>query len=293
MMIGRFVKQVSVFILLLLGLNFLLLFLIQGFYIKDYDDVELGYSEYLLADSHGTPLGDFTENHNVHNFSAQSDSYLDMERKLKFLIRNTTVEKIYISVDDHTLSPTRENQNNLDRSAYYSERKDYSNFQEFIHEKYLKYYFVFLNDKYNLVIKNFIQYELFDFTKWGGVRSKSSWEDLSAVEQVEISQDRINNYFEFSFPSVKMSNSLNRIIDICKEKDIELVGLRFPLTKTYVDILDNESYDADSLLNSNNILIVDFDSLFLEQDSLFRDMDHLDKDGGEKFAKILFESLKE
>lgn len=78
MMIGRFVKQVSVFILLLLGLNFLLLFLIQGFYIKDYDDVELGYSEYLLADSHGTPLGDFTENHNVHNFSSQSDSYLDM-----------------------------------------------------------------------------------------------------------------------------------------------------------------------------------------------------------------------
>ncbi|WP_323833823.1 hypothetical protein [Algoriphagus sp. D3-2-R+10] len=267
--------------------------MIRGFYIKDYDEVDLGYSEYLLADSHGTPLGDFTEIHDVHNFSGQSDSYLDMERKLKYLIRNTTVKKIYISVDDHTLSPTRENQNNLDRSAYYTEKGDFPSYQEFIHDKYLQYYCVFLNDRYSLVIKNFIQYELFNFSKWGGVRSKSSWEDLSFVEQVEISQDRIDNYFEFSFPSVKMSNSLRRIISICKAEDIELIGLRFPLTKTYVDILDNESYDADSVLINNNLPIVDFDSLFLEQDYLFRDMDHLDRDGGEKFAKILFDSLED
>ncbi|MEB2780433.1 hypothetical protein U3A58_08500 [Algoriphagus sp. C2-6-M1] len=266
--------------------------MIRGFYIKDYDEVDLGYSEYLLADSHGTPLGDFTEIHDVHNFSGQSDSYLDMERKLRFLIRNTTVKKIYISVDDHTLSPTRENQNNLDRSAYYTDKGDFPSYQEFIYDKFLKYYCVFLNDRYSLVIKNFLQYELFDFSKWGGVRSKSSWEDLSDIQQVEISQDRINNYFEFSFPSVKMSDSLQRIISLCKAKDIELVGLRFPLSKTYVDILDDESYNADSIFINNGLHIEDFDSLFLEQDSLFRDMDHLDRAGGEKFVEILFDSLE-
>lgn len=292
MMIKLFLKHVSIFILLLLALNFLLFLLIRGFYIKDYDEVDLEYSEYLLADSHGTPLGDFTEIHDVHNFSGQSDSYLDMERKLKFLIRNTTLKKIYISVDDHTLSPTRENQNNLDRSAYYADKEDYSSYQEFIHDKYLKYYCVFLNDRYSLVIKNFIQFELFDFSKWGGVRSKSSWEDLSNLEQKEISQDRIDNYFELSNPSQIMSESLLRIIAICKEKNIELIGLRFPLSKTYVRMLDNESYDADSIFINYDIPIIDFDSLFLEQDSMFRDMDHLDKDGGEKFVEILFDSLE-
>lgn len=266
----------------------MLFFLIRGFYIKDYDEVDLDFTSYLLADSHGTPLGDFTENHQVHNFSGQSDSYLDMERKLKFLIRNTDVNRVYITVDDHTLSPTRENQNNLDRSAYYTEANDYTNYIQYFREKYLNYYCVFMNDRYSLVIKNFIQDELFNVSKWGGVRSKSSWEKLSRVEQLAISKDRVNNYFELSQPSASMSESLLRIISLCKEEDIELIGLRFPLTKTYVDVLNEDSYEADSLMTIHQLPVIDFDSLYLEQDSLFRDMDHLDKRGGEKFAKILF-----
>ncbi|WP_425638294.1 hypothetical protein ACPUEN_02725 [Algoriphagus yeomjeoni] len=292
-MIERFLKNIAVFIVLLIGLNFLLFFLIKGFYIRDYNDVNLNYSSFLLADSHGTPLGDFTEIHNVHNFSGQSDSYLDMERKLNFLVRNTQVEKIYISVDDHTLSPTREDQNNLDRSAYYTNSNDYANYLEYLQEKYLFYYCVFLNDRYSLIIKNFLQNEMFNFSKWGGVRSKSTWESLSNVQQEQISQDRINNYFEAQAPSDKMSESLKRIIFICKDQDIELIGLRFPLSKTYVDLLNEESYDADSILTSYNFPIIDYDSLYLEQDSLFRDMDHLDRKGGEKFAKILFGKKKD
>ncbi|WP_339881228.1 hypothetical protein [uncultured Algoriphagus sp.] len=284
-----FLKQVFIFLGLLVAVNFSLFFLIRGFYIKDYDEVDLNYSSYLLADSHGTPLGDFTENHAVHNFSGQSDSYLDMERKLKFLIRNTPVNRVYISADDHTLSPTRENQNNLDRSAYYTEAHDYASIVQYINEKYINYYCVFMNDRYSLVIKNFIQNELFEVSKWGGVRSKSSWEDLSKKDQIAISKDRIKNYFEVPQRSEKMSESLLRIILLCKEKDIELIGLRFPLTKTYVDLLNEESYEADSLMSVYQLPIIDLDSLYLDQDSLFRDMDHLDKKGGEKFAKVLFE----
>lgn len=274
-----------------MAINFLLFLLIRGFYIKDYDEVDLDYSSYLLADSHGTPLGDFTENHQVHNFSGQSDSYLDMERKLKYLIRNTDVNRVYISVDDHTLSPTRENQNNLDRSAYYTEANDYTNHGQYFREKYLNYYCVFMNDRYSLVIKNFIQDELFNVSKWGGVRSKSSWEKLSNVEQIAITKERVKNYFEMPQRSAKMSESLLRIISLCKEKDIELIGLRFPLTKTYVDVLNEESYEADSLMSTHQLPIIDLDSLYIEQDSLFRDMDHLDKKGGEKFAEILFSKI--
>lgn len=288
MMMKIFLKQVFVFVLILVGLNFVLFFLISSFYIKDYDEVDLSFSGYLLADSHGTPLGDYTENHDVHNFSGQSDSYLDMERKLKYLIRNTTVKKIYISVDDHTLSTKRDDQNNLDRSAYYADGDDFSNLKEFIQEKYIRYYIVFLNNRYSLIIRNFIQNELFNFSKWGSAGPRDSWEKLTVAEQKEISQNRINSYFEFAAPSAKMSKSLQRIISLCKANNIELVGLRFPLTKTYVDLLNNESYGADSVFRVNDLPIVDFDSLYLEQDSLFRDMDHLDRDGGKKFAAVLF-----
>jgi hypothetical protein len=78
---------------------------------------------------------------------------------------------------------------------------------------------------------------------------------------------------------------------LCKTKNIELIGLRFPLSKTYVDILENESYEADSVFEGNQLEIVDFDSLFLEKDYMFRDMDHMDKAGGEEFVDILFDSL--
>jgi hypothetical protein len=275
----------------MLTLNFLLFFLIRGFYVKDYDEVDLDYSAYLLADSHGIPLGDFTELYDVHNFSGHSDSYLDMERKLNYLIRNTNVSKVYISVDDHMLSPTRERQNNLDRSAYYTENEDFSHFKDFFLEKYLKYYCVFLNDRYSLVIKNFLQDELFDYSKWGGTSSKSKWEELTTTEQVAMSRDRVENYFDSTYASAKLSDSLQRIIYLCKTKNIELIGLRFPLSKTYVDILENESYEADSVFEGNQLEIVDFDSLFLEKDYMFRDMDHMDKAGGEEFVDILFDSL--
>lgn len=287
-----FLKNISNFFLLLLILNVLLFFLIRAFYIKDYENVDLQFSSFLLADSHGTPIGDFSEEYNVHNFSGQSDSYLDMERKLNYLIRNTDVSTIYISVDDHTLSPTRENQNNLDRSVYYTYPSDFSNYFDYFNERYLKYYLTFLNERYSLVIKNFIQEELFAFSKWGGSSRKTPWEDLSSVDQLEKSIARFENYFEKPEPSSKMTDALKRIVSICESNDIELIGVRFPISKVYYGILGEESYHADSLFIKNEILVLDYDNLLLERDSLFRDMDHLDKEGGEIFADILFDSLK-
>lgn len=288
---NSFLKRFSIFILVLFILNVLMFFLIKAFYIKDYEDVDLQFSTFLLADSHGTPIGDFSEEYGVHNFSGQSDSYLDMERKLNYLIRNADVTTIYISVDDHTLSPTRENQNNLDRSAYYTYPSDFTNYFDYLNERYLRYYLIFLNDRYSLVVKNFIQEELFAFSKWGGSSRKRAWEDLSPEEQLEKSLSRFENYFEKPEPSINMTAALKRIVSMCELNNIELIGVRFPVSKVYYGILGEESYHADSLFIKNKLMVLDFDNLLLERDSLFRDMDHLDKEGGEIFADILFDSL--
>lgn len=287
-----FLKNTFAFLLVLLLVNAFLFLLVRGFYIKDYEEVDLDFDEFILADSHGTPLGDFAEEFEVHNFSAQSDSYLDMERKLKYLLRKGKIERIYISVDDHTLSPTRENQNNLDRSAYYTERDDFESWFDFVKEKYLKYYLVFLNDRYSLVIKNFITEELFDYRRWGGSKGRIAWENLTEEERRRQAQDRFENYFEQDGASEKMKTALKNIISLSREYDVELIGVRFPLSRSYYGILGEESYHADSLFIKEGLRILDFDNVFLNQDSLFRDMDHLDKEGGEIFVDILLDSLE-
>lgn len=284
-----FLKKFSIFFMLMILLNLLLFFLIKAFYIKDYEDVDLDFSSFLLADSHGVPIGDFSEEFSVHNFSGQSDSYLDMERKLKYLIRHSHVDTIFISVDDHTLSQKRESLNNLDRSAFYTSKEDFSNYFNYIIEKYLKYYLIFLNDRYSLIIKNFIQEELFVFSKWGGGTSKTTWEDLPVEVQKEKSMGRFENYFEKAIASEKLTAALQRIISICKSNNIELIGVKFPLSKVYLEILGKTSYHADSLFLRNNLKLLDYENLMIERDSLFRDMDHLDREGGEIFSNVLFD----
>jgi hypothetical protein len=46
------------------------------------------------------------------------------------------------------------------------------------------------------------------------------------------------------------------------------------------------------LFLSNNLEVLDYENLMVERDSLFRNMDHLDKEGGEIFTDILFDSFE-
>jgi hypothetical protein len=56
-----FIGKVLFFLSVIVLVNLFLFILVKLFYIRDYEEVDLNYSGYLLADSHGIPLGDFTE----------------------------------------------------------------------------------------------------------------------------------------------------------------------------------------------------------------------------------------
>ncbi|ERM82328.1 hypothetical protein P872_18740 [Rhodonellum psychrophilum GCM71 = DSM 17998] len=286
-----FIAKTLFFLGVMLAVNALLFILVKLFYIRGYEEVDLNYPTYLLADSHGMPLGDFTEDFDVHNFSDHGDSYLDMERKLKYLIANTDVSKVYISVDDHTLSPYREDFNNVDRSAYYTELEDHQGLFDFLEEKYMDYYVVFLHDKYSLVIRNFLEKELFDFSKWKS-QKKTRWIELSKEAQDQKSISRANDFFPGHRRSMALTTSLKNIISLCKENGIELIGVRFPLSQSFHKVIGSKSYRADEIFYKEGLLVQDYDSLYLGQDAFFRDQDHLEREVGAKFAEILFEGTE-
>jgi hypothetical protein len=130
------------------------------------------------------------------------------------------------------------------------------------------------------------------FSKWGGGVSKSLCEDLPIEVQKKKSRGRFENYFEKVIASDKLTAALQRIISIFESNNIELIGVKFPLSEVYFEILRNKSYHADSLFLSNNLEVLDYENLMVERDSLFRNMDHLDKEGGEIFTDILFDSFE-
>ena len=85
----RFYYNIFIFFTLILLFNSILfLFAKSKYYIGYEKRPAKRFSAFILSDSHGLPIGDFSEKYNVFNFSAGSDSYFDMKRKISYLLEN-------------------------------------------------------------------------------------------------------------------------------------------------------------------------------------------------------------
>jgi hypothetical protein len=155
----KFITDITKFTVILLTINIILFFIGKKLYFGQYDIHSLENSAYLLSDSRGQALNDLTEKYGIHNFSYGSDSYEDMYRKTQYLIRNTEVKKIYISVDEHSLTSYRERKNNLDRSVIYCTPQDFGSYYEYFKHRYIKRHIALLRPEIAEVIKyiNYLQ----------------------------------------------------------------------------------------------------------------------------------------
>ena len=152
----KFILKMLLFTGFLFVINLIFKKILDEIYFKEYYQVNLDSEIYLLSDSHGGALGNFNDE-KIYNFSAGSDSYFDMKNKLNFLIRKSNIKTIIITVDDHTLSPYRDNSNNLDRSSFFNSREDYVSFFEFLKKKYLFQNLVLLEPKYGALLNKYLK----------------------------------------------------------------------------------------------------------------------------------------
>ncbi len=88
---------------------------------------------------------------------------------------------------------------------------------------------------------------------------------------------------------------LNRIKDLCKEKQVKLILVTTPLYKEYLSRVPKNIKDEYDRLRTKftkeGVLILDYSNAFSE-DSDFFDCNHLNKNGAEKFTKLIAEKLK-
>lgn len=288
----RFLVNVFFFTFILLLFNLFFIYVLELYYFKKYEAVDLNYNTYLLSDSHGERLGNNLEKYGVFNFSARSDSYHDMLRKTNYLIENSNIKKLYITCDDHVLSKYREKSNNLDRSAQFSKDIEFDNYFSFIKDKYLSRYIVFFNSKGSSLLKEYFKSFLFSRVKDKPV-DKTTWHSLSKEGRFNKAKERAITQFPDTNTSDTLTTSLQRILLLCKKNKIEVIGVKFPLSDDYYNLLTpiikNQTQSAEIIFLKNNLKVLDFTTVFLNNDNFFYDQDHLNSLGSKAFCDIFYD----
>lgn len=274
----KFFTNIFYFSAILLTINIILYFIGKELYFGHYADHSLEQKAYLLSDSHGQAVKDFAEKYGVHNFSVGSDSYEDMYRKALYLIRNSQPDTIYISVDEHSLTSYRERKNNLDRSVIYCAPEDLG-YYEYFKQKYLKHYIPLFRPEIAEVIKIF---------KFPSDKKPVLWASRSAEDRMNRAVKRVRTNFSDEDQSDRLKLSLINIIDLCKKNDIELIGIKFPLTKEYIEAAEGMSGSADSIIAVNGYKVLDCTDLYIDRPEFFADQDHLNDDGAKDLVKRIF-----
>lgn len=282
----KFISNLFIFLIIVFLFNIVVFVFANDNYYKGYKEFPYKkYHSFIMADSHGMPLDQFAEKFGVYNFSANSDSYFDMKRKINYLIENEyRVRTIYITVDGHTLSPYRDENNNTDKSIIYT--SDIS--PDYIKEKYLKYYFPIFQLKVNPLFRSYLEHKIKNiFTEKNKASNDIIWSKLPETEQMIRSEERVIGQFPAKHKSLKLEKTLLEIINLCKTNEIELIGIKFPVSKTYLKIVGHRNYGADQLFISNGLKVIDNESTFIDNDNYFGDQDHLNPKGGEAFVEKL------
>lgn len=284
----KFLTNILGFATVLFLLNVALFQFAQSTYYKNYLKLpNSSVHNLMLADSHGYALGELPSRYGVYNYSDEGDSYIDLNRKLAYLIRGGfAIDTVYLSLDDHTLSPYRAKANNSGKSVQWTTVSDFENSYAYLKAKVLPYYLPFFQPNIGALLKKSIQHEVKNL---GSSESKqNSWVNLSESDRKKSAEQRFRVYYTESTASTILQAELLDIISLCKDNDIELIGVKFPLSRTYISVMNGASFNADSFARNAGIPVLDFTEYAPDEAELFEDQDHLNPQGAERFVRSWF-----
>jgi hypothetical protein len=288
----KFLLHCVYIFLIVFAFNLALFF--TGKKLYEYTQYSTNFHAYLLADSHGWYLSSLTEEYGAYNFSYPSDSYVDMRRKIRFLIDKGNISTIYLTADEHCLSPYREHRNNHNKSLFYASPGDFGNFYEYLRNKFIHQYAVITHAEIRDVVRRFISSKIKALLIPIPINDAKSWIELSDNKKMESAKGRIGEQFPSNSAPVSIAQrqALLDIINICKEYNIEIIGVKFPLTLEYLNLPGDKDYGVEAIFNENNIRILDYQTVFMHNPEYFRDQDHVNERGARELVKLIGNTMK-
>lgn len=258
----------------------------------------------IVGDSHGyKDIDNRILNKLSYNLSQLSDSLLDIYSKLLFLIDNDVkIDNIIIPLDPHLFANYRIFRNNNEIIIKYL---DYNSYTKINNVNYLEFYLlkipVFSQKNRNFVFKSSVKkiIHLFSNTSKDTIKENIifSIKDQSISEKNINSVKRSNYHFSNGIlDKDKIKDVFIKIVRLAKKNNIELIGIKYPVSKYYYENASekyNHYIESINNFTKNHIdSILDYEKLFYHKDEYFQDMDHLNIKGAIEFTKILNQHLK-
>lgn len=281
----QFLRNIVITVFLLMVLNLIVFLPTNYLYNLSYLKApnELGYAKYLLSDSHGHSLGKMTERYGIKNLSTPSDSYVDMYRKLTYISGKQDVAKIYLSCGDRLFTIYRDHSNNHERSSFLMKKSDYNNTLTFLKDQFIDRFFIYPTSKQHSFFTSVLLRKLRLNKPWREVE----WSELNSSDRMREASKRVNQ-FSFNTISQNQLSHFHKILTFCREKKIECVLVKFPVTREFRECENYIDFDLCKTLSIDTLNILDYNSLYFHEDEYFKDQDHLNVLGAREFSKVLF-----
>jgi len=284
-----FIKKI--FILFIILNSFIIFIYFSELYIKIIKPIPINKNTNILfaGDSHIVYGINDSLVKNSKNIALAGEPLSFTYFKIKYSITKSTtkIKKIYLGISYHNFSSNIDDLSSgefLNRdisSGYYI----YLPLKEKIEMLYnhKSHLLVFLSSLYVNSLKtvmNVKKYNEIDYAFWG--KYSNNFNNIAAdtisikkrVDFLYFKNGKIRNI------SIKQKFYLNEIKKLCKSENIELVLLNTPLNKFYKTLVPkkfkNEFY---SIINKENLIVLDFKDLKLSDSLFIPDGDHLSEKG--------------
>ena len=132
----------------------------------------------------------------------------------------------------------------------------------------------------------------------GAMRSAGTLTDRTKSARTELALDRLRVHFPTHRTDAEAEDHLRRILELCRERGIRVVLVKFPLSDTYrnalMGYLDLPEFDrsvAKAVVDYENARILDLRDRFRGRAGLFADVDHVNARGADIISRIVKDEL--
>lgn len=284
-MVRRFIIQVLKFAVALVIYNVLMLGI--NLYLIKKSDLGITSATLIMGDSY-TQTGIDENVISARNISQSAEPYYISYWKLKHILKYYTPDSLILGYSYQNISTYNDIKLKDDRWSYELFDRNHAVFTQELFNSDLP---VNWTQFFKVFYKNMCSYPKRDHNTFLGEYEAYEAHDLSKY------QEAINRHYYTDGMDAGISEIcvryFNRIVDLCKEKDIQLVLVSMPTHPLYSQGVPDEfrtTLDSMSSSIASNILQLDYSGVELH-DSCFLNSNHLNRYGAELISAKLSSDL--